>query len=105
MHGNASPQRSHVSAAIRRMAARQVSQTGRREILSRGSPQRRQSDGKNAAKRPRAAELVPEAVERHNFRKDGSQNRRGSALEGGKTVERVMSPVLLKTNLPRQAPG
>src|SRR5581483_1427435 len=65
-------------------AARQFSQTGRREILTSGAPQRRQSEGKRVAKRLSAATLTQET-------------NAGSATLA--LVARVRSSLLLKTIL------
>jgi hypothetical protein len=79
-----------------------ASQTGSREMFRRGASQIRQSEGKSAANKPRANKTVPEGTA---FRKFVFQRCRGLAAWSKGTVERVMSPVLLKTSLPRPAPG
>jgi hypothetical protein len=87
-----SPQISQVPTRIGCIAEMHSEQTGSREIFTRGAPQRRQSEGKREANRPCATIAAPETAECSRFR------------PGGAGV-RVMSPVLLKTSLPRPAPG
>jgi len=84
------------------MPVMHASQTGSREMFRSGASQIRQSEGKNAANRPRAANTARAETA---FDKLVFQRRRGLALWSVGTVERVMSPVLLKTSLPRSAPG
>src|ERR1700680_901247 len=81
--------------AMGRMAARHAWQTGRREMLVKGVPQRRQSEGKRVAKRLSATTLIEET------RMDTSEPPRGATLV---PVVRIGSPLLLKTNLP-SSPG
>src|SRR5579863_2333222 len=57
---NRSPQMEQSPPVIGRIAPRQSSQTGSREMLMRGAPQRRQSEGNNVAKRPAATPLAHE---------------------------------------------
>jgi hypothetical protein len=83
---------SQVSTRIGCMAEMHSGHTGSREIFTRGAPQRRQSEGKSAANRPGATSAAPETAEFSRLRPWG-------------TDVRVMSPVLLKTSLPRPAPG
>ena len=86
-----SPQIAQTPPAIGRMSERHARQTGRREILIKGAPQRRQSEGKSVAKRLSATPLTEET------RQDTSE------LPGGPTlvpVARIGFPLLLKTNLP-----
>ena len=74
------------------MSERHAGQTGSREILIKGVPHRRQSEGKRVAKRLSATPLTEET------RMDTSEPSRGSTLL---PVARIGSPLLLKTNLPR----
>ena len=82
-----SPQSAHRLPSMGRMANRQSWQTGRREILTRGVPQRRQSPGNNVANKPSAAAVTQET----------------SAVSAATTLAltaRVKSSLLLKTTLP-----
>jgi hypothetical protein len=47
--GKFSPHISQALAEVGRIAPKQTEQTGSREILSKGAPQRRQSEGNSAA--------------------------------------------------------
>jgi hypothetical protein len=82
--GIRSPQIPHTVPCRGRKSYKQASQTGRREILTRGAPHRRQSEGNRVAKRLSAAALTQET-------------KTGSTLA---LVARVRSSLLLKTNLP-----
>src|SRR5271167_1540777 len=75
---------------IGRIALRQFSQTGNREMLIRGVPHRRQSEGNNVANRPAA---MPLAQETHGL----------SCATTLVPVARIGVPLLLKTILPRPA--
>ena len=80
--------------------------TGSREIFTRGAPQRRQSEGNSAANRPWATIAAPETAEFSKFRPPRPPRCALFAPWGGRGADvRVMSPVLLKTSLPRPAPG
>jgi hypothetical protein len=81
-----------VPPAIGRISDRHAAQTGRREMLTKGVPQRRQSEGKRVANRLSTRPLTEEAT------MDTSEPSRGSTLL---PVARIGSPLLLKTNLPR----
>src|SRR6476660_3823292 len=83
----------------------QSRQTGKREMLVRGEPQRRQSDGTRVANAPLATVVAPEISKRSRGRFAKWPERTVAALWGGETGVRVMSPILLKTSLPRPAPG
>src|SRR5437660_1906117 len=77
-----------------RICATHSSHTGKREILTRGAPQRRQSEGNNVAKTHSAMPLTEETNE--------------DAICRATTLvpeARNWSPLLLKTNLPRQPPA
>jgi hypothetical protein len=67
MSESLSPQISQVEPASGTIASKQLGHTGSREILVRGVLHRRQSEGKNAVKTPRAISAAPEAVERKKF--------------------------------------
>lgn len=75
-----------------RIAFKQAGHTGSREIFSREAPQRRQSEGNSAANKLWATRAAPETAK---------WNRSCPAETG----RRFVSPVLLKTDLPRPAPG
>src|SRR5438270_8074357 len=77
-----------IKPSIGRMPARHASHTGKREILTSGSEQIRQLDGKRTVNKPSAA--VPNKETNEDCRSEDS------ALEA-----RVSSPLLLKTPLPR----
>src|SRR5271154_5044594 len=85
-----SPQMEHSWPARGSMAERHCSQTGRREILMRGVPQRRQSEGKNVANKPAATSPAQQA----------SRLCCPTTLVA---VVRIGSSLLLKTLLPRHA--
>ena len=70
-----------------RMAERQGVQTGKREMLMRGVPQRRQSAGKRVANSPSAKPFIQETT-------------RGVRLTLAVPESRVEFPLLLKTDLP-----
>ena len=70
----------------------QSGHTGNREIFTSGAPQRRQSEGNSAANKPWATVAAPRTAASSRVRRGGAEVR-------------VMSPVLLKTSLPRPAPG
>src|SRR5207249_8785576 len=75
-----------------RSRATHSSHTGKREILTRGAPRRRQSEGNNVAKTHSAMPLTEETNE--------------DAICRATTLvpeARNWSPLLLKTNLPRPA--
>src|SRR4029077_16124852 len=76
-----------------RMSERQSRQTGRREILIKGAPQKRQSEGKRVAKRLSATPRTEET------RKGTSAASRVPTLV---PEARIESSLLLKTNLPRR---
>jgi hypothetical protein len=78
-----------------RTSEREGRQTGRREILTRGAPQRRQSDGKRVAKRLSATPLTDET---------SIDTSELSRVKTGVPVARIGSSLLLKTSLPR-SPG
>src|SRR3974390_486409 len=67
-----------------RIASRQGTQTGKREILTRGFPQMRQSEGKKVANRLSASRSA----------RGASEGCRGTDPS---RIARVRSPVLLKT--------
>jgi hypothetical protein len=82
----------HTRPSMGRMASRHSWHTGSREILTRGSPQIRQSEGNKTAKRLSAMRLV------QTWRKTA----RPEAIEGPATaalawLARILSPLLLKT--------
>jgi len=83
----------------------QSRQTGKREMLVNGAPQRRQSDGKGVANAPLATVVAPANIVRSSGLVAKWPKRTVAALWGGETGVRVMSPLLLKTSLPRPAPG
>jgi hypothetical protein len=87
-----SPQTAHTPPAIGRIAARHTSQTGSREMLIKGAPQRRQSEGKRVANRLSA---IPP---REEIREATNTLRCFTSLI---SVVRVGHPLLLKTSLPR----
>src|SRR6185295_10989386 len=72
--------------AIGRMADRQSSQTGRREILIRGEPQRQQSAGNRVANRLSTAPL-------------NHETRKACLPAGLVSGSRIWSSLLLKTDL------
>src|SRR5207248_9562869 len=76
-----------------RICATQSSHTGKREILTRGAPQRRQSEGNRVAKTQSATPLAEETNE------DASHCHATSLVPEA----RIWSPLLLKTTLPRPA--
>ena len=90
-----SPQTEQMLPLMGRTSARHGWQTGRREMLTRGEPQRRQSDGKRVAKRLSATPLTDET------RVDISELSR---VKTWVPVARIGSSLLLKTSLPR-SPG
>ena len=100
-----SPQTEQVLNLIGTMAAMQSKQTGKREMLVSGAPQRRQSDGKKVANAPLATVVAPANIVRSSGLVAKWPKRTVAALWGGETGVRVMSPILLKTSLPRPAPG
>jgi hypothetical protein len=61
---------------------------------------RRQSEGKNAVKTPRAISAAPEAVERKKFLAPCPVERPNFASSGEKAPLRIKSPLLLKTEPP-----
>src|SRR5207302_11236373 len=75
-----------------RICATHSSHTGKREILTTGAPQRRQSEGNNVAKTHSAMPLTEETNEDATFR--------ATTLL---PEARNSSPLLLNTNLPRPA--
>src|SRR5271155_1797305 len=92
-----SPQMAHTPPVMGRMASRHSWQTGRREILIRGVPQMRQSEGNRTAKRlsaiwgsqprglpPLSTLLLAEAIE-------------GPATPAVAWLARILSSLLLKT--------
>jgi len=81
-----------LDAPARRKTRAHGWQTGRREMLTRGVPQRRQSDGKRVAKRLSATPLTDET------RVDTSELSR---VKTWVPVARIGSSLLLKTSLPR----
>ena len=84
---------------------RQVRHTGKREILTSGALQRRQSEGKRAAKSPRKIVPVAERV-RSSRRRTSNRPERPTLTPGDvPAAARIMSPVLLKTCLPRPTPA
>ncbi len=80
------PQTEHRTPSILWICSRQVSQTGKREALTRGVRQKRQSAGNRVVKRLAAAVCRIEAI--------GLRLRVSSTLSA-----RVRSPLLLKTTL------
>jgi len=74
------------------MADKHSSQTGSRERLRKGFPQRRQSAGKSVAKSAVATPLTPEVK---------AENRAPFRVTTVVPVARVGVPLLLKTILPR----
>ena len=76
--------------------------TGKREMLTSGASQRRQSEGKKAAKRPREIVAVAESAQ---FSRRRTSNRPALTPGDVPAATRIMSPVLLKTCLPRPAPA
>ena len=87
-----SPQTEHRLPESGRMASRHSGQTGSREMLVRGSPQRRQSEGKRTLKRAAARLLRPETMV------DDNELSAPCSLHPS---SRVGIPLLLKTVLPR----
>src|SRR5690349_12384756 len=81
-----SPQIPQANPSIGRIAVRQDSQTGKREIRTRGSPHNRQSEGNRVVNRLSAIAF--------------SRKSEGFFSDGLLT-SRIRSPLLLKTNLPR----
>jgi len=80
-------------------------QTGKREMFVRGELQRRQSDGKRVANAPLAVVLVTARTERRRLWAAKRSGRTIAVFWSGETGVRVVSPLLLKTSLPRPAPG
>jgi len=89
-----SPQIEQTPSPIGRMSDRHSTQTGSRKILTRGAPQRRQSEGKSVANKLSATPLTEETNE------DTRERLRATTLV---PAARIGSPLLLKTNLPRPA--
>src|SRR5947208_14636211 len=75
-----------------RICTTHSSHTGKREILTRGAPQRRQSEGNNVAKTHSAMPFTEETNE------DATCRTPALLPEA-----RIWSPLLLKTHLPRPA--
>ena len=74
-------------------------------MFTRGVLQRRQSEGKSAAKKPCARVVLPEATQFSRVRRATCPEcPMLTARDVGATV-RVMSPLLLKTCLPHPALG
>src|SRR6266404_220381 len=103
--GRFSPQISHVVPRIGLMQETHCGHTGKREIFSKGVPQIRQSEGKRAANKPWATVAAPAFAKFTRLRPAGSPERPNLGFGIGGTVVRIVSPVLLKTDLPRPAPG
>ena len=82
-----------------------VRHTGKREMFTSGAPQRRQSEGKSAAKKPREIVAVAESAQ-FSRRRTSNRPKRPALVPGDvPAAARIMSPVLLKTCLPRPAPA
>jgi len=84
-----SPHVRHKPPLIGRICATHTSHTGRREILIRGAPQKRQSEGNSVAKTHSAIPLTDEI------------SRCCAAILVPEA--RIWPPLLLKTSLPRPA--
>src|SRR5579864_8015866 len=80
-----------------------VRHTGKREMFTSGAPQRRQSEGKNAAKRPHEIVEIAESAQSSRRRTSNRPKRPSLAPGDVPAAARIMSPVLLKTCLPRPA--
>src|SRR6185437_458443 len=90
-----SPRTEPTLPMMRRTSERRGRQTGRREMLIRGGPQRRQSDRKTVAKRLSITPLTNET---------GADSTEPSRIKTWVPVARIGSSLLLKTSLPR-SPG
>src|SRR5262249_3987479 len=89
-----SPQMEHTLSSMGWITDKHGSQTGKREMLARGLPQRRQSEGNKVANR---ADATPFTLE---IKEESSRHSRVASLA---SVARVGFPLLLKTTLPRPA--